>query len=43
MLAEVNDSDEVPGNDGRFGFSEDGNMSFYVFGSPIDALGNFKE
>ena len=48
MLAGVNDSDEVLGNDYHSGFSEEGlkllNMSCWVFGcvfgSPIVALGN---
>ena len=40
MHAGVNDSDEVPGNDGHSSFSGDENMSFWVFGSPIVALSN---
>ena len=39
MLAGVDDSDEVLGNDGHSGFSGDENMSFGVFGSPIVAFG----
>ena len=40
MLAGVNDSDEVPCNDGHSGFSGDENRSFQVCGSLIVALNN---
>ena len=40
MLAEVDDSDEVPGNDDHSSFSGDEKMSFWVFDSPIVAFGN---
>ena len=43
MLAGVDDSDEVTGNDGHSGFSGDENMSCWVFGSLIVALGNLEE
>ena len=41
MLARIDASEEVPGNDGHSGFSWDIKISSCVFGSPIVALGNY--
>ncbi len=40
MLAVVNISGEVPGNDGHSGLSGDAKTSSCVLGSPIVAFGN---